>query len=502
MRFRSVAVFGASFSLLGAACSLLLDLQPPPSASPDSGDEGATDDGPPSDGGPSSDAPLEGPTCAPLDAALPDAGGDGTTAFRSIVQGLIDDSGIPTWRTYDLSQVSLKAGDYMGGTFDGKYVYFAPRGNGFVTRYDISLSFTSYSAWQGYDVSLLDPKATGFRGAVYDGRYVYFVPGPGGDQGMVVRFDTQGTFASSAAWSAFDTTTLPVGASLPAGGFAGGVFDGRYFYLVPSQYGPTSDAAWVGRVARYDTQDDAGVHADAGDGEAALPIFGGPSQWSTFDTSSAYQSALGFVGGVFDGRFVYLVPYSNGGQNNGGASGIVSRYDTTATGGFTSKSSWTFFDSLAFNPRSFGYSGGVFDGRYMYLVPRYQTVVSRYDTHATQFSANSSWSAFDVGSLFPAEAGAPSFFTGAFDGRFVYLVPFSPSLGTVVRYDTLSTFEARCAWSLYDVARANSAATQFQGAVYDGRYLYLLPHGTTVARFDTKTTTWMPALPDFSGSFL
>ena len=47
----------------------------------------------------------------------------------------------------------------------------------------------------------------------------------------------------------------------------------------------------------------------------------------------------------------------------------------------------------------------------------------------------------------------------------------------------------------------------FQGSVFDGRYLYLVPYWTggsysgNVFRFDAKTPPSMPNLPAFHGSF-
>jgi hypothetical protein len=44
-----------------------------------------------------------------------------------------------------------------------------------------------------------------------------------------VRFDTTGTFSSAASWSRLDLTVLDA----RAGNYWGGVFDGRYLYVVP-----------------------------------------------------------------------------------------------------------------------------------------------------------------------------------------------------------------------------------------------------------------------------
>ena len=56
--------------------------------------------------------------------------------------------------------------------------------------------------------------------------------------------------------------------------------------------------------------------------------------------------------------------------------------------------------------------------------------------------------------------------------------------GTVVRYDTLATFDADCAWSTMDLTQVDPAAADYIGAVFDGEFVYLVPHANgVVARF-------------------
>jgi hypothetical protein len=81
-----------------------------------------------------------------------------------------------------------------------------------------------------------------------------------------------------------------------------------------------------------------------------------------FDTTTVNANSKGFNGAVFDGRYVYLVPY-----NNGAFYGQVTRYDTT--GSFTAAGSYSVFDTTTVNANSKGFIGAVFDGRYVYLVP-------------------------------------------------------------------------------------------------------------------------------------
>ncbi len=69
-----------------------------------------------------------------------------------------------------------------------------------------------------------------FNGASFDGRDVYYVPGDGT---LVVRYDTQGDFASAGAWTSVDLWLT--GASA---GFTGAAFDGECLYLAPRGLGP------------------------------------------------------------------------------------------------------------------------------------------------------------------------------------------------------------------------------------------------------------------------
>jgi hypothetical protein len=520
MRRSPAFVIVALACMAGAACSTLLDLQAPPipddggtsdatMSGDDGGDggrEGASGDGP------SGDASPDVVMCLGLDASPPpDAASD--ARYYALKNGPTSDGGPGTWTFFEPSTVDTNARNFQGGTFDGRYVYFAPDSNGTVTRYDTQGSFIGNAAWTTFDTTTLSPAAQGFSGAVYDGQYVYFVPYHSvatGYEGLVVRYDTHGAFAGGGpAWTVFDTNTLPVPNGGPTlAGFNGGVFDGRAVYLAPyfdgtRQSGVARYAIEGGTVPEAGATTDAGdsgTHdgGDAGAAEAGPPEFGTASQWSWFDMSTLNDNAAGYLGGAFDGRYLYLVPYTN----NAGASGVVARYDTDAS--FVSNGAWSFFDTSGIDTSSVGFIGAAFDGRYLYLVPHSKTIVTRYDTLAGSIDKTSAWSTFDVSQIVYVDGGTASFSGAAFDGRFVYLVPSTAagqSFGVVARYDTWSTFEATCAWTAYDISELNAAAIGYYGAIYDGQYLYFAPKGTVVARFDTKTPGAMPTLPAFNGSF-
>jgi hypothetical protein len=540
-----VVAFALVAALAGAAaaCSNILGLEPPPigdgGAPPvdaTTGDAPGSDaPGPGVDGG-TLDATGDAQVCTPLDG-----GGDGPTTYFPFNQTIIDDAGDHTWQFFEPDSVNPLSRNFQGGVYDGRYVYFAPSVSGTVTRYDTRASFVAGSSWTTFDTSTLNANAQGFGGAVYDGRYVYFVPShaPSGYVGLLVRFDTQqaASFTTGgAAWSTFDMGTLPVpDGGLATTGFSSGVFDGNAVYFAPYfngvhlsrvvQYSPDGGLPESG-VAEAGTSDggidagdsglhdggsdagDSGLHdggSDAGDAgdsgphdsgavEAGPPGFASASQFSTFDLSTRNASAAGYLGALFDGQYVYMVPYNG----NAGLSGLVARYDTDAS--FVSGASWTIFDVTEVNASSAGFAGAAFDGRFVYLVPHVKTIATRYDTQGGSFTTKTPWSTFDVSTVVPTtDAGAPSFTGAGFDGRFIYYVP--ASTGAVLRYDTWSTFTEACAWSTHDISQDVAGAVAYYGAVYDGQYLYLVPKGTWVARFDTKTPGSMPALTGYNGSF-
>ena len=93
------------------------------------------------------------------------------------------------------------------------------------------------------------------------------------------------------------------------------------------------------------------------------------------------------------------------------------------------------------------FSGALFDGRYVYFIPyqngptsAYTSTVARYDTSKV-FSKTGAWESFDVSGL-DAGSGAvlSGFFGGTFDGRFVYLVPRDDGApdGRVLRFNRRS----------------------------------------------------------------
>ena len=411
--------------------------------------------------------------CGRIDfASLADgASADGASAYHD----LTDPS---NWATLDLSQVSPAANGFYGAVFDGRYVYMVPDDysvrDGVVTRYDPQLGFTA-AGWTTYDLATIDARATGFFGGVFDGRYLYLAPfenGVGLD-GFAARYDTQAELATPTSWQFFDMTGLDASAE----GFYGLAYDGHYIYYVPDGSGGAQPH--LGLVARYDPSG----------------AFAAQSAWQTVDVTGVDPNAKGFWGGAFDGRYIYLVPCFS----DTGHVGVVARYDTQAA--FVASSAWSTFDLQTVDAAAVGFAGAAFDGRYLYLVPRYSGTIARYDTQGA-FATGAAWTTFDATTVSPNAQG----FTGTvFDGRYVYFVPDSigaTASGTVARVDTEmpAQFASSAAWSVFDITSVDPSAKGFVGAAFDGRYIYFAPYTlSTVARFDARAR---PALPPRLGSFM
>jgi len=334
------------------------------------------------------------------------------------------------WTTFGLSGIDAGNVGYAGGVFDGRYVHLSPQASptdggvglsGLIARYDTEGGFADAAAWSTFNTTALATTARGFFGSVFDGRYVYLVPyvnslDGGPYDGLVVRYDTTAASFGADAFSTFNVTSI----SPAAEGFLGAVFDGRYVYFVP-RANSVSHFTFDGLVVRFDTEGS----------------FASTAAWTSFDVSKVNPAAIGFGGGVFDGRYLYLVPSNNG--SLGGFDGVVARLDTTAA--FGAAGSWATFDVSTLDTRAGGFVGGVFDGRYLYLVPNTDVgadggfakdgTVARYDT-TLALGSSQAWTFFDVATI---SSNAVGFSGGAFDGEYVYLVPNS--------YSTVARFHAK-----------------------------------------------------------
>ena len=254
-------------------------------------------------------------------------------------------------------------------------------------------------------------------------------------------------------------------------GYFGAVFDGRYVYFSPQRNGQEKDSVH-GYVLRYDTQKD----------------FYDESSWEAYDASNTDGlETRGHYGAVYEGRYVYFVPrgrnYGSGPLSEGHTR--MHRYDTHKN--FKDKAAWEAFDlEIPMSHQSAGY-----DGRYIYICPGYEygddkkslvesSLVIRFDTKGG-LKDMASYTTFDVEKISPLAYG--NYDGAAFDGRYMYFIPLGS--GVPVQYDTTQDFQDVESWKMYDAKPLGMK--QNVGASFDGRYLYYDSYGVAnIIRFDTE----------------
>jgi hypothetical protein len=436
-----------------------------------------------------------------MDAAT---GGDADSSAPDIYFDAADPG---HWQKHELV-VGPDAGacGFAGGAYDGRqYVYFAPTGSQAgipcdkAYRYDTKSpqGFDAPESWTEFSTTALGAGTHGFEGAVFDGRSVHFVPweldtiAALASGSVVAAFDTTNAagFTTKSAWQTFDLSTQGDGG---AKGYRGGTFDGKYVYVVPR--GADVPAAPAhGLVARHLAAETSGY------------------SWEIVDLRQLLgERAVGFVGAVFDGNYVTFVPRKNPVdmekarlvvryKANGGAFNDPASWDTFDMATITSAPA----------NMAGGFLGGAYDGQYVYFAP-YQSgasgVAARYPIGA--FHDAGAWRFFDMeDKLVPQAKG---FAGAAFDGRYITFAPLQQNSAFLARYDTKASggFEDANAWQAVNLrATVDPNAGAFFGVVFDGRFLYLVPllsgraGHATILRFEARAPSKLPALPAHFGSF-
>ncbi|MSP13458.1 MAG: hypothetical protein EXR62_10950 [Chloroflexi bacterium] len=395
-----------------------------------------------------------------------------------------------TFDLYDAGHTDgMVTAGFFGGVFDGRYVYFAPQRDDTVRharvlRYDTHSDFHDSRSWQAYDASHTSGLDTrGYYGAIFDGRYVYFVPRLDGEvfHTRMLRYDTHGAFRDPHSWQAHDLGE--------AVSHQSAAFDGRYIYYVAgyegTYHGPGLEGPPSGKMVRYDTQGDFAT-AESYTWYDVSPLGGLPA--------SGGLPTYNYDGAVFDGRYVYFVPLEYG---------VALRYDTTRA--FTDAGSWEIHDARRTSGLEMGWSvGAAFDGRYVYYVPYASSTVVRYDSRGA-FNDPDAWIAYDASHT--SGLHTQGYDGAVFDGRYITFIPYWEGgdmhrghHARVLRYDTTQAFTVRAAWSATDAAEAvELGELGFNGAAFDGRYMYFVPWRGNVRPDETFLTHGKVVRYDTSG---
>src|SRR5258708_24372694 len=127
-------------------------------------------------------------------------------------------------------------------------------------------------------------------------------------------------------------------------------------------------------------------------------------------------------------------------------------------------------------------------------------MVVRSDT-SMPFEMSASWQKFDFAGVTQARGYAGV----ALDGRYVYFAPYrrpggGPRHGSALRYDATGDFTKDQAWQTFDTMTLSPPAAGFEGAIFDGKYVYFAPHlDGVIPRFDAKDLRGPPPA-GYSGS--
>jgi hypothetical protein len=442
------------------------------------------------DASPSSDAGL--------DALVPEAAPDGAPESSPVVE--YHDAADPAfWESYALSIDAAVTPGFAGGAFDGRYLYVPsnPLGSS-VARYDTQSAKFS-EAW---DVIAL-PAADGNVslnpwGAVYNGASVTFPPGT--SQTLPSSYAPSDPFAS-ASISVYPNWVD--GSNWSAGTYCGGV-------ALPSASGGPGAVIF----APLWSQGPDGAFPDY-----TVALFDG-QKWlyQKIPAASLEMEPTNFCGAVFDGRYVYFVPSTGAPEHLR----FDTQYHPALADSFADTGAWLTVQVGKVGTHAAGFFGGVFDGRYVYYVPYSGTVVARFDT-TKPFDEKGSWLTFD---LTPLATPAPTGFQGgAFDGRYVYLIPTTstpdsyfprwwvlptPDAGTtpliippLVRYETSGDkFSDASSWQAFDLHLVNAGVAGFTGGIFDGEYLYFVPANNALfLRFRARDASGMGPPGPSHGSF-
>jgi hypothetical protein len=317
-----------------------------------------------------------------------------------------------SWSTFSTSDLTTGLNAPSTMIYDGqRYIYMVQYGFGYGTfvRYDTQSAFTSASSWTFYDLKTnVSSAATGFLGGAFDGKYFYLI-NDNQTPAITYRFDTKSPafFTSPSGYEQFDLgTVFPTDR---VGIHVGGAFDGRYVYSVPAGLLSANQAPDL--FVRYDT-----TQPFAGDGGA----------WQSFDGANLAMPPKGPGGAIFDGTYLYFPP-----SRTDQTPVVATRYDTTKA--FGDVSSWATIDLKTVDPNVTSFVGGTWDGRYVYMTPL-GSVAARYDT-TQPFTTTASWETFDTSGKVPGPSNTGAQFSGsAFDGAYVYFVTYTLNARTVLRF--------------------------------------------------------------------
>lgn len=291
--------------------------------------------------------------------------------------------------------------------------------------------------------------------------------------------------------SFFSLTSLPASADLV--GYRASFSDSVWMYLVPNKTSPTVLSSKIVRVLLKSL-------TDTNDFTTNVPVV------ERLDLS-VYNSGVnrvfsGFSSGTTDSEYAYFVT----GYNSGFSTyGFLVRVPVNVEWTPAISGSIQYLNLAVLSATLKGFSGCVYDGTYIYLIPSNNGSAVLSGNCARVNPATANWTAvssiqaspltgvttLDLRSTDPKLCG---FYGGVITANHVYFVPYYNGVysGKIARVPidnfALSSIET------LDLASVSSILTGYRGGVYDGRYIYLAPY------YNNRDPINYPGqLPDYHG---
>ncbi|MFC5699669.1 hypothetical protein ACFPVX_00125 [Cohnella faecalis] len=176
--------------------------------------------------------------------------------------------------------------------------------------------------------------------------------------------------------------------------FAIGSIPGKF----SASIGGISDVAAAANISGHDG---IGYSGSIPGNEVAGTAFTGYQAWP----SGLTKGSSGFIGGVYDGTSIWMIPYN--------ADRLMKV--NPSSGEMTGYSNWP----AGFTKGSNAFAGGVFDGTNIWLIPYSANQVIKVNATTGEMTGYSGWPG--------GSKGSDQFVGGVFDGTHIWLTPYSGS---------------------------------------------------------------------------
>lgn len=217
--------------------------------------------------------------------------------------------------------------------------------------------------------------------------------------------------------------------------------------IIPWKFGAgIGGISTVAAAANISSQDGIGYSGPISGNEVAGTTFTGYQAWP----SGFAKGSSDFVGGVYDGTSIWMIPYN--------ADRVIKV--NPSTGEMTGYSNWP----AGFTKGSNAFAGGVYDGTNIWLIPYSANQVVKVNATTGEMTGYGAWPG--------GSRGSDQFIGGAFDGTDIWLTPYSGS--RLIKVNT--TTGAMTSYNSWP-SGTTLGSYPFHGSIFDGTSIWLIPNG-------------------------